>query len=88
MSIDARISAVVTKPNGVILRLASYQHSDGTMSIRGVEKVAIIGCTKPPHAGQKIWGSSSLVVVEAGHGGKRMEYNRTGMRLYERKGGE
>lgn len=88
MSIDARIASVRQRGNGVLLRLESYPTSDGTMSIRGVERLGIVNCTKPPHAGQKIWGNAGAVVIEAGAGGERKEYRREGLRLYERSGAE
>lgn len=84
MSIDARIKAVAKNRKGtIVLYLAPYRHSDGTMSIPGVERLGIVEGTHRPHAGQKIWGDSGRCIVEASQGGARIEYRRFGGRLYE-----
>lgn len=84
MSIDARISTVTKYSTGlVVISLAPYKASDGTMSIPGVEKLQIADCKCPPHSGQKIWGNSGRCILEASNGGPRIEYRREGRTLYE-----
>lgn len=83
MSIDARISAIVHKDHVVILHLASYRASDGVMSIPGQKRLHIVDCYRVPKTGQKIWGNAAGVIVEAGHGGERIMYERHGRELHE-----
>lgn len=83
MSIDARIAGVRRIRGSMILYLAAYRTSDGTMSIPGVDELKVFEANKIPHAGQKIWGNSGQCIVEAGYGGERIEYTRRGINLEE-----
>lgn len=78
MSIDARISSVKPRGSDLVLLLAKYQASDGTMSLRGQKRMVVKNFTVRPVCGQKIWGDAGQCIVEAGYGGERIEYKREG----------